>query len=427
MSNYHEFPREVKEHTNLEPFFKKKWPKFQENVEQEFNSDKIYRFELIFADPQGQQDTATFFVHNVAKEIPEPSLVVAGSAALYELMKRLKKPLLWRNNDVDLFILNSEREARELVTPVDLVYRTVQTVAELLLGFDLPCCRVACHEDEFFVSEQAFFAIFFGRYCLPSLYEVKSLTALLEKDPKMKDNYLEPENIARTLVRGIEARIKKYQARGFKVDWLDFEEDRRMLPKWQWWFQYQTADGRNVNNGVFLPVCHPEKHRKQEKLIDYQAACQYLLHSPQVKLSPHLRQKLERDYEKSEQGSPKIGEIEEAIMEIKRQRQVPAAAQVVEPKSEGVKAYLDKLRERKKEETKEEKKEEVAVAVNLLREHVRDKKEEKELTAEKEITAELRKLVYGQLNLSTKDLRLALHTQLAKLEEAILKRSLNSD
>lgn len=91
---------------------------------------------------------------------------------------------------------------------------------ELLLHFDLSCCRVAvnCIEDVY-VSAQCLASIIRGTYPLPQY--VKNKDAFLHR--VLKDKSYDYD-VASSMYERISKRIAKYEERDFKPVWVDIDD-----------------------------------------------------------------------------------------------------------------------------------------------------------------------------------------------------------
>lgn len=134
------------------------------------NEDRV-----VFMDETGQIHSASASLENVSERA-----CIAGSSAVRELQNRLATRALhlkldktkvfrsvltrqregWIPNDNDVFVLQQSPPARYKFGQVDLVHVPEASVSELLLGFDLPCCRAA-------VDVQG--RLWFSLHCLSSL------------------------------------------------------------------------------------------------------------------------------------------------------------------------------------------------------------------------------------------------------------------
>ena len=105
---------------------------------------------------------------------------IAGSYALKKFIDFIRSKKVFnlpvenfKNNDIDVFILDSPKDFHYKIDVVDMVFSTKSTVEELLLGFDLPVNRVAIDKDDnFVISAQCLKAVLTGKYYLP--VEMKS-------------------------------------------------------------------------------------------------------------------------------------------------------------------------------------------------------------------------------------------------------------
>ena len=163
----------------------------------------------------------------------DTKVVVAGSKALENFINELSEgfthpevripgfrlPLV-KSNDTDIFHLDSKLDTcfkfKDL--KVDNVYTTKKTVSDLLMGFDLPCCRVAQdNKGQFYVSAKALAAIFGDTMILPEYTKTKE--TLLNK-------YLMNTNkeSAEFWVDKFTNRVEKYQSRGFTIKYMPTNE-----------------------------------------------------------------------------------------------------------------------------------------------------------------------------------------------------------
>lgn len=90
-----------------------------------------------------------------------PNIYVAGSYALRQLLDHLSKyakssgpinpfDFRWKSNDIDLFLLDCKTEGsgrNKMGKGLDIVISPDKTIEDLLLGFDLPVCRVGFGMD----------------------------------------------------------------------------------------------------------------------------------------------------------------------------------------------------------------------------------------------------------------------------------------
>ena len=163
--------------------------------------------------------------------------VIAGSAAVSQVLEKLGIPMDWKANDTDLFLLNSGKHARGLKAGVDLVETPVATVGELLLKFDLPCCRAAIDavSGEMWISAQCIIAIHTGRYNLPSyvrdLREFSNVvhhSIMLERarmlggtSINLDQAFIDGKHVHKFLWTRTQERIVKYASRGFEPNFIE--------------------------------------------------------------------------------------------------------------------------------------------------------------------------------------------------------------
>ena len=199
-----------------------------------------------------------------------PNCVLAGSAALYliwnklyehhhskepvkcsqcEHCKRLdpvkKPPLFSQPNDYDLFFIGSKKAHRNTLGNLDFVYCPEKTVEELLLNFDLGCCRVAMNPaNDLWISAHALSAIFTGTYYLPAyLRNETTFTETLTK--YTTDSKSTTKNVHSYLYGRLTERLHKYKDRGLTVKWV---ESDKILPWVQNRFCYATLKEEEAKN-----------------------------------------------------------------------------------------------------------------------------------------------------------------------------------
>lgn len=82
--------------------------------------------------------------------------------------------------DIDIFVINSSMNQRNIADGVDIIHTVSTSVEELLLNFDLPCCRAAYNSTGFWVSAQCLVALFTGEYFLPEYTSRRSFLNCIE-------------------------------------------------------------------------------------------------------------------------------------------------------------------------------------------------------------------------------------------------------
>jgi hypothetical protein len=161
------------------------------------------------------------------KELPrnDSFLFLSGSTVVNECFRvlTLDRMDLFEPNDKDIFILRQKINSRRKEKSHDIISRKQMTVCELLLSFDLPCCRAARDmvEQDHYVSLQCMYAMLEKRYFLP--------TYCKNYESFAKSN----QTLGITSFESLWKRIRKYEKRGFSAEfkvfrrpkfWLDFKE-----------------------------------------------------------------------------------------------------------------------------------------------------------------------------------------------------------
>jgi hypothetical protein len=153
---------------------------------------------------------------------------VAGSSALNRLLINLKKMPKWMPNDSDIFMLGCDDNSRLNMGLLDFVHTKDKTPQELLLRFDLPCCRVGYDLNmTWYVSIQAFASIFTGEMYLPSYCESElKMKSFVTEVSSIKNEYRHHSKevfnaIYRNQYEKLSLRIAKYERRGFKSKYYD--------------------------------------------------------------------------------------------------------------------------------------------------------------------------------------------------------------
>lgn len=124
--------------------------------------------------------------------------------------------------DTDIFFLNSEMNHRLLLDNVDLVHTKAKSVEELLLNFDLPCCRAAFNsKHDFWISAQCLHSLLTGTYYLPSyLSNIDKFSGILEM--YRYGDGLNPMD--KHMYDRLMHRIEKYKGRGYNCVWTHTDE-----------------------------------------------------------------------------------------------------------------------------------------------------------------------------------------------------------
>lgn len=177
-----------------------------------------------------------------------PDAYIAGSYALRHLLDYLeclcvcsgvdittrdlpyKYPFTfnWNSNDIDIFLLNRSKPARyKIGRSLDIISSPEKSVEELLIGFDLPVCRVA-HDftGTYYVSLQAMSSIITRKMNIPTYLRDKSSAYIIMQN-HCHNQYLNIEHtrpLPIFLIDRFFERLAKYSGRGFGVNWINTYE-----------------------------------------------------------------------------------------------------------------------------------------------------------------------------------------------------------
>ena len=195
-------------------------------------------------------DAAASTCASVSTSTIAPSGVVAGSTALrlaiqYYVGTRGSEAVgKWQPEDTDVFFFSRAKPARRKMGHVDLVDVKETNVEQLLLSFDLPCCRIATDTTHrWWVSLQCINAMLAHTYTLPEyMHEKKSFVqqfistvcaqrasssqaqAQVASTPLFVPSEGEQSitnEYASLFYERLQERIRKYESRGFRVCWID--------------------------------------------------------------------------------------------------------------------------------------------------------------------------------------------------------------
>lgn len=187
-----------------------------------------------------------------------PPCVIAGSAALHNIWlglewhqaihssqvqpcphcnqhtqkspEKIQKPI-WKPTDTDIFFLNAKKAHRSCIGSADFVYAPEKTVEELLLNFDLPCCRVAINPArDIWVSGQCLAAIFSKKYYLPAYVQKRDTFFKALNGARLPTPVCEYAEFSQH--DRIVHRVEKYTLRGLAPVWVETAE---ILP----WIKYR--------------------------------------------------------------------------------------------------------------------------------------------------------------------------------------------
>ena len=188
-----------------------------EYVESNKDKDHIY-----FIKGKGRYERGTYMqgVFEVKSDF-----YIAGSAALNKFnevpCKKYRSHVKsFDPGDTDIFIVNSDRKFRSQFGSTDIVYTRDKTIEDLLLNFDLPCCRIATNPNgDYWISAQCLYAILTGKYFLPGyLLSFGTFYPMIGKYPGEELKKESKEKIIKSaeyLHKRLLDRIEKYSKRGF--------------------------------------------------------------------------------------------------------------------------------------------------------------------------------------------------------------------
>jgi hypothetical protein len=135
-----------------------------------------------------------------------------------------------QSNDTDLFFLGSPTHYRMKLSHTDLVHVTSTSIDDILLHFDLGCCRAAfnTHHD-YWISAHCLYSLFTGLIFVPDYlksFEMMNITVRKDKINHITydcihdnecDNLLERPIDTNKLYAQFQERVRKYELRGFSL------------------------------------------------------------------------------------------------------------------------------------------------------------------------------------------------------------------
>lgn len=164
--------------------------------------------------------------------------VIAGSSALSSLVSKLVKlgyeinAKEFKADDTDVFFLDSKKEGRAKFGDIDVVHKKFKTVSELLLNFDLPCCRAATdNKGNYWVSLQCLSSIFTGKYAMPVSLESNTKFNEQLKSTYSKNKYESIPTFFKfgAFIAKLHGRMEKYKNRGFTSTFVEDTSDEIQL------------------------------------------------------------------------------------------------------------------------------------------------------------------------------------------------------
>jgi len=155
---------------------------------------------------------------------------VSGSKALKMFYEAINKNINTKlnckvdPNDTDVFHLNSGKVTRAKIGNVDLVYTTYKKIDDVLLNFDLPCCRVSTNDTgNFWISAQCLLAIFGNDVIMPEYVKNRKQLFTMYKD------HTRGAGLINSHIDKLENRIKKYEARGFSFGYVHTDKPMNFI------------------------------------------------------------------------------------------------------------------------------------------------------------------------------------------------------
>jgi hypothetical protein len=128
-----------------------------------------------------------------------------------------------RNGNLPMSIFSfyhKVKKARVSIGITDIVMCEETSVEELLLNFDMPICRVAYDFSyNIWISAQCIHTLYTRRQNIPKYLKVK--TTFLEILNKHKKENRDNEKHDARLYKRFAERVKKYQDRGYGVNWIE--------------------------------------------------------------------------------------------------------------------------------------------------------------------------------------------------------------
>lgn len=113
-------------------------------------------------------------------------------------------------NDTDMFILNAETKKRFDLNGIDIIYIKHPTADDLILDFDLPCCRAARDlQNNFTVSLQCLASLLNGVVYVPHYLKTKELYDQIVGKQR------------RVCFDKVKFRQDKYISRGYAMEYVE--------------------------------------------------------------------------------------------------------------------------------------------------------------------------------------------------------------
>lgn len=121
----------------------------------------------------------------------------------------------FKRNDIDIFILNAEKDTRTKYDGIDVVHKTASTINEFLANVDLPVSQIIYTmidgQPVFWITYHCLYTILTSKYYLPSYLLNKNRFIEFWKWDSGVDELLEK----------FYNRVNKYEDRGFFCHYVD--------------------------------------------------------------------------------------------------------------------------------------------------------------------------------------------------------------
>ena len=153
-------------------------------------------------------------------------IFVGGSFPLYYIMSYFNVNINWKSNDTDIFFLDCGHNSRMELPGgnLDFVFCKEKSVSEVLLNFDLPCCRIGFDfKYNFYVSAQALSSIFTKKMYMPSYFQDKNNFMKKLGEFENHDAGWDCQSVTRMIINRFYERVLKYQSRGIKTVYIKNE------------------------------------------------------------------------------------------------------------------------------------------------------------------------------------------------------------
>ena len=201
----------------------------------------------------------------------------------------------FKSDDIDFFILNSVNHHRVNIGSLDVVHLSYKTPEELILHFDLPCCRAARDlNDNFYVSIQCLSSLLDGQVYLPSCYNDQEKYNLIINDLGIKSRWDK-----------LHFRIAKYENRGYHFEYYDTNQIPKSLAKSFTYNQVESTSNECIvelqnstslkmtesSNNAWLITNFLEDPKLNDSLINQLIPIGTIIHFPdQMVVSKHYKE-----------------------------------------------------------------------------------------------------------------------------------------